>query len=216
MHHRVPEVRNFCKRGMYSHCRDGGWILGYTIDGTQAEYVRIPQADGSLYHFPARWQPEEIMERLLLKAIFCPPDSSAMISQRTGETWGRGCHRRRRSRGPRRSADRPILFSCKDLHDRPGPQAPRGRQTAARAISSIARMETPYPARNGTNGRCGRGRGHRSRRPSSKKPSLFARPSWRLAGRIANVGVHGEPVELHMEKAHGTEIFLSPHGWWIH
>ena len=27
---------------MYSHCRDGGWILGNTIDGTQAEYVRIP------------------------------------------------------------------------------------------------------------------------------------------------------------------------------
>src|SRR5579859_1228085 len=44
---------DFCKRGMYSHCRHGGWILGHTIDGTQAEYVRIPQADGSLYHFPA-------------------------------------------------------------------------------------------------------------------------------------------------------------------
>ena len=44
---------DFCKRSMYSHCRHGGWILGYTLDGTQAEYVRIPQADGSLYHFPA-------------------------------------------------------------------------------------------------------------------------------------------------------------------
>ena len=44
---------DFCKRGMYSHCRHGGWILGYTIDGTQAEYVRIPHADGSLYNFPA-------------------------------------------------------------------------------------------------------------------------------------------------------------------
>jgi alcohol dehydrogenase len=43
---------DFCRRGMPSHCRHGGWILGYTIDGTQAEYVRIPHADGSLYHFP--------------------------------------------------------------------------------------------------------------------------------------------------------------------
>src|SRR5471032_1442233 len=43
---------DFCRRSMYSHCRRGGWILGYTIDGTQAEYARIPQADGSLYHFP--------------------------------------------------------------------------------------------------------------------------------------------------------------------
>ena len=43
----------YCKRSMYSHCADGGWILGYLIDGTQAEYVRIPYADNSLYHIPA-------------------------------------------------------------------------------------------------------------------------------------------------------------------
>ena len=38
---------------MYSHCADGGWILGYLIDGTQAEYVRIPHADTSLYALPS-------------------------------------------------------------------------------------------------------------------------------------------------------------------
>jgi alcohol dehydrogenase len=43
---------DYCRRGMYSHCRFGGWILGNTIDGTQAEYVRIPHADTSLYHVP--------------------------------------------------------------------------------------------------------------------------------------------------------------------
>jgi alcohol dehydrogenase len=43
----------YCRKGMYSHCVTGGWILGYTIDGTQAEYVRIPHADTSLYHLPA-------------------------------------------------------------------------------------------------------------------------------------------------------------------
>lgn len=42
----------FCKKGMYSHCVHGGWILGHTIDGTQAEYVRIPYADTSLYAIP--------------------------------------------------------------------------------------------------------------------------------------------------------------------
>jgi alcohol dehydrogenase len=41
-----------CKKAMYSHCSDGGWILGYRIDGTQAEYVRIPHADNSLYAAP--------------------------------------------------------------------------------------------------------------------------------------------------------------------
>jgi alcohol dehydrogenase len=44
---------DYCRRGMYSHCVDGGWILGNKIDGTQAEYVRIPYADTSLYHIPA-------------------------------------------------------------------------------------------------------------------------------------------------------------------
>ena len=42
----------YCKKGMYSHCLSGGWILGNTIDGTQAEYVRIPYADTSLYRVP--------------------------------------------------------------------------------------------------------------------------------------------------------------------
>ena len=42
-----------CRKGMYSHCANGGgWILGHVIDGTQAEYVRIPFADTSLYHVP--------------------------------------------------------------------------------------------------------------------------------------------------------------------
>lgn len=41
-----------CKRGMYSHCADGGWILGHLVDGTQAEYVRIPHADNSLHRLP--------------------------------------------------------------------------------------------------------------------------------------------------------------------
>ena len=42
----------FCRKGMYSHCRTGGWVLGHTIDGTQAEYVRIPHADSSLHPLP--------------------------------------------------------------------------------------------------------------------------------------------------------------------
>ena len=45
-------ICDLCRRGMYSHCRRGGWILGNTIDGTQAEYVRTPHADTSLYQIP--------------------------------------------------------------------------------------------------------------------------------------------------------------------
>ena len=42
-----------CRKQMYSHCTSGGWMLGNTIDGTQAEFVRIPHADMSLYAIPA-------------------------------------------------------------------------------------------------------------------------------------------------------------------
>ena len=41
-----------CRQRMYSHCATGGWILGNSIDGTQAEFVRIPHADTSLYPIP--------------------------------------------------------------------------------------------------------------------------------------------------------------------
>jgi alcohol dehydrogenase len=42
----------YCRKLMFSHCTTGGWILGNEIDGTQAEYVRIPHADTSLYRIP--------------------------------------------------------------------------------------------------------------------------------------------------------------------
>ncbi len=45
----------YCQRGMPSHCQTVGgigWIFGHLIDGTQAEYVRVPYADTSLYVVP--------------------------------------------------------------------------------------------------------------------------------------------------------------------
>ncbi len=42
----------YCRKQMYSHCITGGWILGNKINGTQAEFVRIPLADTSLYKIP--------------------------------------------------------------------------------------------------------------------------------------------------------------------
>jgi alcohol dehydrogenase len=43
----------YCKKQLYAHCKDGGWILGHMIDGVQAEYARIPHADNSLYKIPS-------------------------------------------------------------------------------------------------------------------------------------------------------------------
>jgi len=51
-----------CKKRMYSHCENGGgWILGNLINGTQAEYVRIPFADNSLYSIPAEADEEALV-----------------------------------------------------------------------------------------------------------------------------------------------------------
>jgi len=52
---------SYCKRGMSSHCEKGGWILGNTIDGTQAEYVRIPNAESSLYPIPKGVDPKDMV-----------------------------------------------------------------------------------------------------------------------------------------------------------
>jgi alcohol dehydrogenase len=48
----------YCRQGLYSHCLDPeglagiGWIFGYMIDGAQAEYVRVPFAENSVYKVP--------------------------------------------------------------------------------------------------------------------------------------------------------------------
>lgn len=48
----------YCKKGLYSHClgEEGapgiGWVFGHLIDGTQAEYVRVPYAENSLHKLP--------------------------------------------------------------------------------------------------------------------------------------------------------------------
>lgn len=42
-----------CRKGLFSSCERGGWQIGNTIDGLQAEYARIPLADSSLHRIPA-------------------------------------------------------------------------------------------------------------------------------------------------------------------
>ena len=52
----------YCREGMYGQCLGGGgWILGHKIDGTQAEYVRVPFADTSTYLFPDGVSDEQLL-----------------------------------------------------------------------------------------------------------------------------------------------------------
>ena len=97
---------------MYSHCRTGGWILGNTIDGTQAEYVRIPHADTSLYPLPADGLDEEALVMLsdilptgfecgVLNGQVRPGDTVAIVGAGPS-AWPR-CSRRSSTRQPRSS-----------------------------------------------------------------------------------------------------------------
>src|SRR5215472_3075042 len=52
----------FCKEGHYGLCTGGGgWIFGHTIDGLQAEFARVPFADTSVYKVPEGLADEDVL-----------------------------------------------------------------------------------------------------------------------------------------------------------
>jgi alcohol dehydrogenase len=194
---------DFCKRGMYSHCRHGGWILGYTIDGTQAEYVRIPHADGSLYHLP-KGADEEAMVMLsdilptgfecgVLNGEVKPGDTVAIVGA-----------------GPVGLA---VLLTAQfyspsaivmiDLDDK--------RLAVAKKFGATALV-------NSADGRAAQhvldlteGAGVDVAIEAVGVPATFdiCQAIVAAGGRIANVGVHGKPVELHLEKLWDRNIAIT-------
>ena len=194
---------DFCKRGMYSHCRRGGWILGYTIDGTQAEFVRIPQADGSLYHFPAGGDEEAlVMLRDILPTGFeCgvlngqvkPGDTVAIVGAGpiglavllTAQFYS------------------PAAIFMIDLDDK--------RLAVAKKFGATTLV-------NSTDGQAAKhvmelteAAGVDVAIEAVGIPATFdiCQAIVAAGGRIANVGVHGKPVELHMEKLWDRNIALT-------
>jgi D-arabinose 1-dehydrogenase-like Zn-dependent alcohol dehydrogenase len=112
----------YCRRGMYSHCTTGGWVLGNAIDGTQAEYVRTPHADTSLYPIP-----EGVDEEALVMLSDILPTGSSAASSTAGGAGLDGGDRRRRPDRSRGAVDGTVLCARRDHHDRPGRQPARGR-----------------------------------------------------------------------------------------
>jgi len=194
---------DFCKRGMYSHCRRGGWILGYTIDGTQAEYVRIPQADGSLYKFPAGGDEAALvmLSDILPTGFECgvlngrvqPGDTVAIVGA-----------------GPVGLA---VLLTAQfyspaeifmiDLDDK---RLEVAKKFGATALINSADGNAAQHVLEMT-----RGAGVDVAIEAVGLPATFAICQAIVAagGRIANVGVHGKSVELHMEKLWDRNISLT-------
>ena len=194
---------DFCKRGMYSHCRHGGWVLGYTIDGTQAEYARIPQADGSLYHFPDGGDEEALvmLSDILPTGFECgvlngqvkPGDTVAIVGA-----------------GPVGLA---VLLTAQFyspaqifMIDLDGKRLAVAKQFGATTLIDSADGHAAQHVMELTEGA-----GVDVAIEAVGLPATFAICQAIVAagGRIANVGVHGKPVELHMEKLWDRNISIT-------
>src|SRR5664280_799308 len=194
---------DFCRKGMYSHCRHGGWILGNTLDGTQAEYVRIPHADGSLYSFPAGGDEEALvmLSDILPTGFECgvlngqvkPGDTVAIVGA-----------------GPIGLA---ALLTAQ-LYSPAGIVAidlDANRLDVARSFGATSVVDSSdgkaiehVMALTG-------GKGVDVAIEAVGVPASFDICQSILApgGRLANVGVHGKPVELHLEKLWDRNITLT-------
>jgi alcohol dehydrogenase len=194
---------DFCRRGMPSHCRNGGWILGYKIDGTQAEYVRIPHADGSLYHLPEGGDEESLvmLSDILPTGFECgvlngqvkPGDSVAIVGA-----------------GPVGMAVlltaqfySPASICMIDLDD--------NRLAVAKKLGAT---ETVNSADGNAVARVMEltgGAGVDVAIEAVGTPATFDICQSILApgGHLANVGVHGRPATLHLEKLWDRNIALT-------
>ena len=194
---------DFCRKGMYSHCRNGGWILGNTIDGTQAEFVRIPHANTSLYRIPEDGDEEALvmLSDILPTGFECgvlngqvkPGDTVAIVGA-----------------GPIGLAAlltaqfySPAAIFMIDLDD--------NRLQVAREFGATELI-------NSSDGKAvervlalTQGEGADVVIEAVGIPATFDICQSILApgGHLANVGVHGKPVELHVEKLWDRNITLT-------
>jgi alcohol dehydrogenase len=194
---------DFCKRGMYSHCRHGGWILGYMIDGTQAEYVRIPHADGSLYNFPADADEEAMV---MLSDILPTGFECGVLNGQVkpGDTVGIV------GAGPVGLAVlltaqfySPAAIFMIDLDDK---RLAVAKKFGATTLINSADGHAADQVMDLT-----KGAGVDVAIEAVGIPATFdiCQAIVAAGGRIANVGVHGKPVELHLEKLWDRNISVT-------
>ena len=119
---------DYCRRLMYSHCVNGGWILGNKIDGTQAEFVRIPYAETSLYPIPDGADEEALV---MLSDILPTGFECGVLNGKVQPGVDRGDRRLGADRA-RRPADGSVLLAGRDHHDRSRRQSPGSRQALRR------------------------------------------------------------------------------------
>jgi alcohol dehydrogenase len=191
---------DYCRKGMYSHCRDGGWVLGNTIDGTQAEFVRIPHADTSLYHIPEGADEEALVmlsdilptgfECGVLNGHIGPGDTVAIV--------GAGPIGLATLLTAQFYSPAEIIMVDPDFH----------RLEVAKRFGATAVVQTNavQEIMKSTNGR-----GVDVAIEAVGIPATFdiCQEIVTPGGHVANVGVHGTSVTLHLEKLWSSNITIT-------
>ena len=184
----------FCREGRYGQCiGGGGWILGHKIDGTQAEYVRVPFADNSTYPAPADVEDEELLmladilptgyEVGVLNGRVSPGDVVAVV--------GAGPIGLSAIMGARLYS--PSQIVAIDKAD--------ARLDAAKLFGADVTVNNDWQDAVEVVSSLTGGLGADVAIEAVGVPSSFelAAALIRPGGRVANIGVHGEPATLHLE-----------------
>ncbi|MFE0514338.1 zinc-dependent alcohol dehydrogenase family protein [Streptomyces sp. NPDC058964] len=183
----------YCRESAYGQCRGGGgWILGHLIDGTQAEYVRVPHADLSVHALPSA---VESKDAVLLADIFPTSYEVGVLNGRVrpGDTVavvgagpiGLAAIATARLFAPERIVAVDLAASRLEA----------ARRLGADAVAD-AREEPGQLIADLTDGL-----GADVVIEAVGVPESFelCTRMVRPGGHVANVGVHGKPVTLHLE-----------------
>jgi len=193
----------YCRRGMCSHCEEGGWNLGNTLDGTQAEYVRIPWAEVSLYAIP-KGADEDSMVMLsdmlptgyecgVLNGCVKPGDSVAIV--------GAGPVGLAALLTTRLYAPADIIVIDRDEY----------RLDVARKLGATRLIDA---TRNGITEKAmamtlGRGVDVAIEAVGSPETFEICQAIIAPGGHIANIGVHGQSVPLDLERLWSHNITIT-------
>jgi alcohol dehydrogenase len=198
----------FCREGRYGQCLGtGGWILGHKIDGTQAEYVRVPFADTSTYPVPGGLSDEETLmladilptgyEVGVLNGNVRPGDLVAVV--------GAGPVGLAAIAGAQLYS--PSHIVAIDLSDT---RLEAAKHFGADVVVNNSRQDPLRVIRDLTGDLTGR-LGEDVSIEAVGVPATFelAVKLVRPGGRIANVGVHGAPATLHLEDQWIRDITIT-------
>jgi alcohol dehydrogenase len=194
----------FCKEHRYGQCLGGGgWIFGHLIDGLQAEYARVPFADNSVYKVPDGLSDEQVLfladilptayEVGVLNGMVSPGDVVAIVGA-----------------GPIGLAA--ILTAA--LYT---PERIVAIDLADSRLESAMQFGADTTINNGREDAVARvmeltdGLGADVAFEAVGVPATFelATELIRPCGRVANIGVHGKPAALHLEKLWIRDVTIT-------